>query len=58
MKEEIFDAKIHFMNTKLNFQHTDGDSSAAILLPFPGASGVSSSAAMASMDAAMPALSL
>lgn len=45
------------MNTKLNFQHTDGDSSAAFLLPFPEASGVSS-AAMASMEAAMPALSL
>lgn len=58
MKEKIFDAKIHFMNTKQNFQHTDGDSSAAFLLPFPEASGISSSAAMASMEAAMPALSL
>lgn len=38
-------------------QRTDGESSAALVLPFPDVSGPSSPAAIASMEAAMPALS-
>lgn len=41
-----------------HFQLTAGESSAAFLLPFPDPSAPSSPAAIASMEAAMPALSL
>lgn len=40
-----------------DWSHTEGDFSAAILLPSPDISVTSSPAAIASIDAAMPALS-
>lgn len=52
-------SKYHLLTTlkELNYQLTEEDSSAAFLLPFLGTSRKSSPAVIASMEAAMPALS-